>query len=341
MKFNDQQQAVIDAPVDVPAVVCSAGAGSGKTTVMVQRVKYLLSQGIKPADIIVVTLTKEAANEMWRRIINEMPQLKGTKLEKQVCTIHALNFRMVIRHTRKKYKVLDDYKERFTLKEQLETVITAVGFGAWHSKIEPDVLKMWIDRSKLEGFSTNQSRAFFEQHVDARTAEALFEARMRFDGWCKSNGYITFADMMLEADHLLRNEGIRKSESGKFVIVDEAQDTTRIAMSILARLAERGQIWMVGDINQTLFVFANAHPDHNIGSGFEARYPAGLRYPMMINYRSSRAIIEVANRLVANSYRLCPVCQKPSSEMDEYCDDCLQNHRETEAYHANDILGVN
>lgn len=303
--LNEQQQAAVNIGIDIPAVCVNAGPGSGKTFSMVYRVKKLLELGVNPDKIAVVTLTTNAAGEMWTRLERNMPELNNTTLERRVCTIHALNFRIWSKHTGERFKVLSGQgNTRWTLKKALEEIIAQVGFGHWHDIITADGLYDWINFSKAEAMVENNALAFYTMHLGPKDGGAIYEALLKFNEWCKRGGWTTFADMMLNVDLLFKDPDMRKRYSGYYIIVDEGQDTSGQAMRILSALATGGQIWMVGDIAQSLFEFAGAHPDKNLGSGFDAKYPNGLRFPLQINYRSTRNIINAANLLVVNSFKV-------------------------------------
>ena len=301
--LNKQQEAAVNIGIDVPGVCINAGPGSGKTFSMVHRVKKLKELGVNIDKLIVVTLTTNAADEMWGRLEKAMPELKNTTLGRRVCTIHALNFRIWSKHTGKTLRVLSGQGEsHFVLKNALEDIMAQVGFGWTQDIITPDGLYDWINFAKSEVMVGTNARAFFVMHLGPKTGDAIYEAFIRFNEWCEKGGWTTFADMLLNVDLLLRDPAMRKRYSGYIVIVDEAQDTNAQSMRILAALARNGQIWLCGDIAQSLFEFAGAHPDKNIGAGFETKYPNGVRLPLQINYRSTKAIIEAANSLVRYSF---------------------------------------
>jgi len=303
--LNRQQRVAVNIGIDVPGVCINAGPGSGKTLSMTHRVGELIELKVNPSKVIVVTLTVNAAAEMWDRISKAYPGLRNTTLERRVCTIHALNFRIWSKHTGKTLRVLSGQGEsRFVLKNALEDVMAQVGFGWTQDIITPDGLYDWINFAKSEAMVGANARAFFVMHLGPKTGDAIYEAFIRFNEWCEKGGWTTFADMLLNVDLLLRDPEMRKRYSGYIVIVDEAQDTNEQAMRILAALAQGAQIWMVGDIAQALFEFAGAHPNKNIGTGFELRYPNGLRLPLQINYRSTGNIIRAANLLIEFSFEV-------------------------------------
>ena len=303
--LNKQQKAAVNIGIDVPGVCINAGPGSGKTLSMTHRVGELLRLKVNPNKIVVVTLTINAAAEMWERLIKVQPQLRNTSLERRVCTIHALSFRIWGKHIGRALNVLSGQGEsRLILKDVLEDIMAQVGFGWTQDIITSDGLYDWINFAKSEAMVGTNARAFFVMHLGPKTGDAIYEAFIRFNEWCEKGGWTTFADMLLNVDLLLRDPAMRKRYSGYIVIVDEAQDTNEQSMRILAALARGGQLWQVGDISQSLFEFAGAHPDKNIGTGFESRYPNGLRLPLQINYRSTGNIIRAANLLVEHSFKV-------------------------------------
>jgi DNA helicase-2/ATP-dependent DNA helicase PcrA len=264
---NAQQIVAIDAPLDVYAVRVLAGPGSGKTFVMTRRVACLLGYGVQPQDIVAVTLTKAMAGEMWDRLVRLLPSVVNTPLERTVCTIHALCYRIWRDWTGENRKVPRPYE----IDQKLEELADANGFnGDRGMKATPDVLQAWVNSSKGAGYETLKSDQFFLSRVpDPWIAKALYEIRVGFDEWLAREGYITFADMMLNVEVLLRDDKAARALGGRYVIVDEGQDATNQAMRILTRLSQGGQFFIVGDADQLLFRFAGATPEANLGSGWE------------------------------------------------------------------------
>lgn len=303
--LNEQQKVAVEVGLEHRAVCINAGPGSGKTHSMTYRVKRLIEQGVSPDRIVLVTLTKNAANTMWERIVKLMPDLEHTTLKRKVCTIHALCYRIWRKHVGKDKTpevLTGDGQQRWILEGALEEIIASVGFGKWFSAVAPGGLLDWINRTKQEGLVGENARAYYVMHLGPSDGGAVHESLVRFNKWLQDKNYITFADMLLNVDLLLRKEEHRKNWDGWYVIVDEAQDTTAQSMRILSALAAGRQLWMVGDIAQSLFEFAGANPEENLGSKFEARYPEGVRLPLQTNYRSTRNIIDAANKCVRHSF---------------------------------------
>lgn len=301
--LNEQQEAIVKINPNIRAVAVNAGPGSGKTHSMTYRVEFLLDH-VDQKDLILVTLTVDAAKNMWNRLIKRIPALDGSDLKRRVCTIHALCYRIWCKHTRKRWDVLTDdtWEKRKLRDDALGEIIASVGFGKWFSRTTPENLLNWIDLSKREGLMGENASAFFVMHLGPADGGAVYEARVRWDQWLEDHNFITFADMFLNVDLMMRDPKNRENWGGRFVIVDEAQDTTEQAMRILTALSEGGQLWKVGDIAQALFDFAGAAPEKNLGPGFDARFPHGKRMNVRINYRSSKSIIETANTLVKNAF---------------------------------------
>ena len=302
MAVTEQQFAAITAPTDLPAVRVLAGPGAGKTLVIENRVKYLLMQRVPPERIAVVTLTNAMATEMRERIIRTNPSVVNSPLEDHICTIHALCFRLLKRTLSRKWEVARTGDVHRQVKD-LVALVGLDGNGRSGLVCSPDLLYAWICASKNAGTTTQESREWYLRMApDPVTGQALWDARKRLDAWLEGSGLITFADMLLEAEILLRNPATRRALSGKYVIVDEGQDTGSQAMRVLSALAENGQFYVVGDQDQTLFAFTGATPDTNIGLGFESRYPGGGTYMLETNFRSTQAIVDTANRAVDANY---------------------------------------
>ena len=297
---NSQQVEAILAPIESAAVRVLAGPGSGKTFVMTRRVAHLLEMRIRPDDIVAVTLTKAMATEMWERLVRLIPNVANSPLERTVCTIHALCYRIWRGWTGESRRI----PRRYEIEQTLEDLGNIAGFnGDRGLKATPDVLESWVNVSKSAGYSTLKSQNWYRKVIpDSWIAEALFKVRRGFDEWMAKEGYITFEDMMLNVELLLRDDKTAAALCGRYIIVDEGQDATNQAMRILTKLAQGGQFFIVGDADQLLFRFAGATPERNLGTGWETLYPGGLTYKLETNYRSVPEIISSANDLIDGNY---------------------------------------
>jgi DNA helicase-2/ATP-dependent DNA helicase PcrA len=320
---NPGQKEAIEAPVHA-ALRCLAGPGSGKTWTLENRVAFLLDHGVKPENLLAVTFSKPMADEMLGRIAARNPSLRGTAAEKQISTIHACCFR-ILRNEGDQRGVWD---KDWMIKKALNPIIEDLWPAADKRPGWKDVYR-WIGIAKFKGLTTAEDFDFFEECLGWDQGPKLHEARRRFDQAAANERSCTFPDMLLDVEVRLRQDrSFREKWQAyfKWILIDEGQDTTAQAMRILATLAEpQNQVLIVGDADQLLYRFAGATPEANLYQGFEERYldkvegiveqakqkakelllgssgPGTVK--LTVNYRSTVAIVDACNRLIANNYK--------------------------------------
>lgn len=235
---NAQQLAAITAPIQ--AVRVPAGPGSGKTFVVARRVAHLLAQGIDPAGIYAVTFSKDMSSELLDRIIKVNPALRGTPVEQQACTIHALCYRILKKEGDRRQKA-KDWMVAKNLKESITELWAGDKIPTWRE------VAAYIDAAKRAGLDANASHDFYRLRLtwlfSAREAKmhasSLAIARERLDRDLRARSLLTYADMLYDVDVRLRDDAeFRTRWRTKVVhlIVDEAQDTSAQAMRIIANL---------------------------------------------------------------------------------------------------------
>ena len=300
--LNTQQLAAIEAPIDA-CVRILAGPGSGKTLVLEYRYANLLANGAEPADILAVTFSKPMANELLRRILIRSPQAHGTAAEQQICTIHAICYRM-LRADGDVRKVAKDWRIKKTLQRIAEELWPyADDRPGWKEMLA------FINTAKNHGLASTDDLKFFNRVHDVNgrnVGRELHEARRRLDDHLRQSSFLTFSDMLLDVEiKLNRDRAFREKWQNRFkwTLVDEGQDTNAQAMRILTTLAEpQNRFFIVGDMDQLLYRFTGATPEANLFEGFEERYPDGKLILMGINYRSTKVIIETQLRLIRHNY---------------------------------------
>jgi hypothetical protein len=230
---NEKQGLAIEADVNANLRVL-APPGSGKTFVIEHRYKFLVDNGISPDSILVVTFSKQMADEMGKRIIKTCPI---ANLE-QISTIHAFCFRLLT-----KWDITSQYRgwqvpENWKVKKQLEDTIGLV----WKEKEKPgynEVLDQ-INLSKYHGFTSDEAYTFFVNTLGQTYGKWLYDLRCRFDAWLKSNRFMLFADMLYLVEQRLKKDAAwRAWLQGKFshIIIDESQDINYQAMRILVTIS--------------------------------------------------------------------------------------------------------
>lgn len=320
-KPNAEQLKAITAPV-YGAVRVLAGPGSGKTVTIEERIAHLLDNGVGPDDILCVTFTKTMADEMLRRVLARNPDLTDTAAERQICTIHALCYRLL----------REEGDTRRVAKEwQVKRAIQEIAEDIWPYAEERPGWKeiyLWVNTAKSAGLLMADDFSFYVDALGSHQGHNLHEARRQFDEKMRRGSLVTFPDMLFDVEQKLgRDKAFREKYQARFkwVLVDEGQDVGGQAMRSLTALARpQDQFYIVGDADQLLFRFAGATPEANLYDGFEARYvdepesvvekakraalelilkePKASTVKLTVNYRSTKAIVAACNRLIAHNY---------------------------------------
>lgn len=302
--LNPQQQTAVDARGKVLVV---AGAGSGKTRVLIERIVHLVDDDhVLPSDICAITFTKKAAGEMQDRLIKSLNKTVVDSM--QVSTIHSLCNRILQSH----------YSEWFPKRPRLVKEWEAVKATATGSTKEEEALaRTWlavISRLKSEGILLSEAQLGMSPDdlldkirdmgigsdvVPGNLIPNLLEAWTNYDAWCITESRYDFDDMLVLPWELLkRNETVRYKYQSmwKYVLVDEYQDTSIVQVETIEMIAKDADLFVVGDDDQSIYEWRGAHPE--LFLGFESRYGDATRVFMEQNYRSGKRIIEVSNQLI-------------------------------------------
>jgi DNA helicase-2/ATP-dependent DNA helicase PcrA len=210
-----------------------AGPGSGKTTATIERIVYLIQNGVNPDNIVYTTFSKDMADEGYKRILAKLPEVANTNMAKQVCTIHALCFRMLSWEGLK-----SEVAKEWQIKKALSEIIEEV----WENNPEKpgyNEVLLWINNAKLNGLTANEDYSFYFQYM-GNLAAYVHDARVKFDAQMEAQHLITFADMTYKVEQMLmRNRNFREKYQARFthILVDEAQDTNAQALRILITLS--------------------------------------------------------------------------------------------------------
>lgn len=295
--LNDaQREAVTAAPA--PLLVL-AGAGSGKTRVLVHRIAWLMAvEGLSAWNILAVTFTNKAAREMNHRI----QSLVGDAARGMwVGTFHSLAHRLLKTHWREaalpeNFQILDS-DDQYRLIRRITRE-----HGLDEAQWSPKETQWFINGSKDEGLRA--------EHIDPgrdpllRRRQQLYEA---YQQQCESAGLVDFGELLLRSHELwLKKPEILNHYQQRFraLLVDEFQDTNAIQYAWLRVLAgTRTAITAVGDDDQSIYGWRGARIE-NI-HGFQRDFPDAQLVRLEQNYRSTRTILKAANALIArNSDRL-------------------------------------
>ena len=291
--LNDAQRDAVTAPQR--GVLVLAGAGSGKTRVLVHRIAWLIQvEGAHPWNVLAVTFTNKAAAEMRSRIEALLHTPVGGMW---VGTFHGLCHRLLRAHFQEAglpqgFQILD-------ADDQLRVVKRVVReLDLDEAKWPPRQAQWWINAQKDEG-----RRA---QHVDAGNdpyARQMLRIYSAYEEACRRSGSVDFAELLLRAHELWRDRpDILHHYRERFahVLVDEFQDTNATQYAWLRLLAgERGNLFVVGDDDQSIYGWRGARVQ-NIRD-FQKDYPGTPLVRLEQNYRSTGTILDAANAVIANN----------------------------------------
>lgn len=294
LNLNPQQLAAVKY-IDGPLLVL-AGAGSGKTRVITQKIAYLIQQcEIKPIHITAVTFTNKAAREMKARVSELLG--KGETRGLIVSTFHNLGLRILTKDHAKL-----GYKSGFSIFDATDTLVLLKGLYAQDSDSNVDDAEdaRWrISRWKNDFIMPQQALYQAENDIDARYAR-LYE---RYQRQLKAYNGFDFDDLILQPVLLFQQhpESLRKWQSRMhYLLVDEYQDTNASQYQLVKlMLGTHARLTAVGDDDQSVYAWRGARPE-NLALLHED-YPRLNLIKLEQNYRSSKRILKCANHLIRNN----------------------------------------
>ncbi len=291
--LNDAQRDVVTAPLTHRLVL--AGAGSGKTRVLTHRIAWLVEQeSLSPFNILSVTFTNKAANEMRSRI----EQLLGSSAKTMwVGTFHSLAHRLLRLHWQdahlpEGFQILDSDDQSRLIRRVINTL--GLDEDRWSAK----QAQWFINGKKDEGLLPHH----LPDYGDA-TARTMIKIYHAYEEACKRSGSIDFADLLLKVHQLWINHPdilAHYQRRFRYILVDEFQDTNAIQYAWIRLLAgKENSVMIVGDDDQSIYGWRGAKVE-NI-SRFSKDFPDAVTTRLEQNYRSTSTILNAANALIANN----------------------------------------
>ena len=288
----DQADAVVHGSGPLLVV---AGAGSGKTRVLTHRIAHLISEGVSPFEILAITFTNKAADEMRHRVA----ELVGPVARKMwVSTFHAACVRIL----RRDGKALG-FPSSFTIYDQADAV-RLTGYVLRDMNIDP---KRFPPRSVHATISAAKNELLSVDEYETR-AGGLFERRIagvyrEYQHRLLQSGAMDFDDLLTQTVRLFREHPdvlVHYQRRFRHVLVDEYQDTNAAQNAIVTMLAaEHRNICVVGDGDQSIYAFRGA--DVTNINDFEQAFPDATVVVLDQNYRSTQTILSAANAVIANN----------------------------------------
>jgi len=291
--LNDAQRDAVGSPLGAALIL--AGAGSGKTRVLVHRVAWLIQvEGASPNSVLAVTFTNKAAAEMRGRI-ETLLGIPGGNM--WIGTFHGLTHRLLRLHWREaglpqNFQILDSEDQGRLLRKVLKAM--ELDETRW----VPREIQWFINAQKDEGLRAKQ----IKDNGDP-TRRQLIKIYQSYEEACQRAGVVDFAELLLRAYEMWRdNPALLEHYRSRFrhVLIDEFQDTNAIQYKWLLLLAgPSGLPFAVGDDDQSIYRWRGARVE-NLNQ-FRRDYPQAVLYKLEQNYRSTGTILKVANALIANN----------------------------------------
>lgn len=296
-KLNpEQHRAVITT--DKPLLVI-AGAGSGKTRVITEKVAHLIDMGIEPKHIVAVTFTNKAAREMRARV-DKLIKKNGAK-SVRISTFHSLGLDII----RKEHQALGLKKDISILDEQDKIkIIDDILDTNDHplDKAQINSISWLISDWKNQALSPLQATAIAED-AQQQFAAALYEQYQRYIQICNA---VDFDDLILRPLELFKDQPLIKEKwqnTTRYLLLDEYQDTNTSQYEFFKLLVGPvGDFTVVGDDDQSIYAWRGANPDNLFQ--IKKDYPRLDVIKLEQNYRSNQRILKAANELISNNPHL-------------------------------------
>lgn len=271
-----------------------ASAGTGKTATIVGRIAYLLNQGYAPQDILLLTFTNKASSEMLARI----GKIFGENLAKNIesGTFHAVAYRFLREH---QHIHLKQPKELQMLFKSLydKRIFTDNDVNPYSAQYLYESYSLFVNSAFSGGFGAWIIQRNPQQEIYIPIYEDVLA---EFAALKRQHYYADYNDLLLLYKEALKS---RQSVLFKEVLCDEYQDTNPLQDSILDAL-NTPSLFCVGDYDQSIYAFNGA--DISIISGFREKYKDARVFTLSKNYRSSKHILHLANKVIQNNERIYP-----------------------------------
>jgi ATP-dependent DNA helicase Rep len=291
IQLNEQQQAAVRYTQGPLLVV--AGAGSGKTRVIIEKIVHLAQQrGLPPARIAAITFTNKAAREMKERLAKRLGAAQAAEVT--VSTFHSLGWKILREHHdllgyRKGISILDEQDSQNVVRDLLP------------EGTAPEVVR--VARAQLSRW---KNRALAAGDVPAEFASggeaSIWRLYERYEAHLRDLNAVDFDDLILQPLRILQDEEARLQwqHTIRYLLVDEYQDTNEAQYRLLRLLAgQDGRLTAVGDDDQSIYGWRGAQPENL--QQLAADYPGLHIVKLEQNYRSCGTVLKAANALIANN----------------------------------------
>ena len=287
---NEQMEAVMH---DKGPALVLAGAGSGKTKVLTNRIAYLIQNGVDDYNILAITFTNKAAKEMRDRVNNLVSDVSSF-----IGTFHSLGLRIIRENNEylglpSNFSIIDS--------DDVMTVIKRIlkGMNLDSKEFIPAYISNRISFIKNQMLSDRELDKFFNTPID----EVVVKVYHNYNERLKESAAVDFDDLLMLPVKLFESHKDileRYQERYKYILIDEYQDTNPVQYKLSKLLASKYKnIFVVGDMNQSIYAFRQADY-HNI-INFENDYKDAKVIKLEHNYRSTNNILNAANDVISHN----------------------------------------
>ena len=295
--LNERQREAVTCDKQYIRVI--AGAGSGKTKVLTSRISYLIDNGVDPIRVLAITFTNKASKEMKERVLKNYDGIFGIPF---ISTFHSFCVRFLreeikILNYPKDFNIIDEEDKTKLIKEILKDKNIDKNYLNHKTMIN------YISYYKTYYYKGNYVKSVFNEEKEKDKKSVYDEYSRRLE----KMQCLDFDDLLLKTYQILVvNDDIRRKWQNKFdhILVDEFQDTNDIQFDLVRLLVgKNNNLFVVGDPDQTIYTWRGANL--NIIMEFNNTFENAQTIVLDTNYRSSKKILECANKLIKNNkYRL-------------------------------------
>ncbi len=328
-KLNKNQKEAVISEEKYLRIV--AGAGSGKTRVLTSRIIHLIKEGVRPYNILAITFTNKAANEMRERVLNTLENLDS---KPYIFTFHSFCARFLREESKlinynSDFNIIDDEDKQRLLKE----IVKEKNFHKDY--LEVKTLSNYISYRKTYYYNrkfTISSGFSEELEKDKNDVFEIYERRL------KRMNSVDFDDLLLKVYKILvqHKETLTKWQNRyRHILVDEFQDTNDLQFELVKLLVgEQNHLFVVGDPDQTIYTWRGANI--KIIADLEKTYEGTKTIVLDRNYRSTKPILDVANKLIKNNQNRV----HKDLISDKEGDDVFYRSFETQFHEASYVVGT-
>ncbi len=286
--LDEAQKAAVTVPIDDVETIVVAGPGSGKTRVIEHRVRYLVDNGVSPNNVLVVTFSNQGVRELEKRF----------HLRVDIMTIHSLGKRILNDYVKDTRILAKTWQVRDIIHHVTGNLSEWAANYYWYRMVRQ--LPMLAEEAQLDWIRSELLRRGVDKLRSNELASTLVNTVGVIELELKDKGLMTYADMIYDSYAALGDKVILNSIKKRWshILVDEGQDTLRVATAMLKTICKG--IYIVGDPDQLIFRFAGADPEYALGITRPEKDRRVIKLER--NYRSAPDLVSLSEELIENNY---------------------------------------